>query len=165
MLRSYSWGQVTMYVLTRRLGQSKFAFRALYFVSLFVALCKCFAVLEHLLARWARRREFARLLGAAELGACVMSRVTGPDHLILNQNFDRGLRARGLVFETPAQVSTDGLISVLVDVQTREVGFSYTAAGFVRGLAISGPVCVPCMWGLAVASSPAASARTPWADA
>lgn len=55
-----------MAALATALGASEFAFRLFYFVALFVALCGCGALLEHVLGRPARIPE-ALLLGAAAI--------------------------------------------------------------------------------------------------
>lgn len=102
--------------------------------------------------------------GTAKIADWSMSRVKvalgeidAPDRLVLNQNYFRGWKAvrrsrDGTVEKLPAQPSPEGLVSVAVRADDREVEFYYLPGSFVRGGVVSGLTLLGCL-GLLLAGS------------
>lgn len=101
--------------------------------------------------------------GTAQITDWTMSRVQvavetpGPDRLVLNQNYFPGWKAvrrdaGGVDQRLPAQRTSDGLVSIPVNVGDREVTFYYRPDGLLWGAAVSGLTLLGCLGSLVAGS-------------
>jgi len=88
-----------------------------------------------------------------------------PDRLVLNQNYFPGWKAArrntaGAIERLPAERSPEGLVSIAVDADDREVVFYYLPDVFLWGAALSGVTLLGCLLALAVGGGTSGPART-----